>query len=140
MRRASRRAIFLVAASLAGCDQRDSMLPPHPPHGGTAFPLPEGKGFVEVLRHDTPDQAGRTQLVIYFVDSECRPLRSAPTAASFHPRGPRAAKIALKPTHDADPSKAGGLASTPFDDPGDIVGMLSGTIENQPISIAISIR
>jgi hypothetical protein len=97
-------------------------------------------GFVEILRQDAPGQVGQIQLVIYFVDTECKPLPSAPTAAHFQPRGRRTATIALKPTQDADPSKAGGLASTPFDDPGDIVGMLSATIDSKPVSIAISIR
>jgi hypothetical protein len=115
-------------------------LPPPPPHGGTTFPLPDGKGFVEALRQDAPDHVGQTRLVIYFLDMECKPLRSAPTAASFRPRGRGAATIALKPIPDAGPSKAGALASTPFEDPGDIAGMLSATIDGKPVSIAISIR
>ena len=140
MARASLRAVLCLAASLAGCGGPSPTLPPPPPHGGTAFPLPGGKGFVEVLRQDPPDQAGRTQLVVYFIDPERQPLRAAPTVASFQPRIRKAAAIALKPTQDADPSKAGGLASTPFEDPGDIAGTLSATIEGKPASVAINIR
>jgi hypothetical protein len=140
MTRASLSAVFLLAASLAGCDAPKPILPPPPPHGGTAFPLPQGKGFVEVLRQDVPDQPNLTQLVIYFLDAECKPLASASTVASFQPKGRRAAPVALKPTGDADPLKTGRLASAPFGDPGDIVGVLSATIESKPVSIAISIR
>ena len=82
----------------------------------------------------------RTQLVVYFIDPEHQPLRAAPAVASFQPRIRKAAAIALKPTPDTDPSKAGGLASTPFDDPGDIAGTLTATIEGKPTSVAINIR
>jgi hypothetical protein len=140
MMRAWLTALFFAAASLAGCGRPGPNLPPPPPHGGTAFPLPDGKGFVEALRQDAPDHAGRTRLVIYFLDVERKPLRPAPTAASFLPRGRRAANVALGPIPDAGPSEAGGLASPPFDEPGDIVGLLSATIESRPVSIAISIR
>ena len=107
MTRASMMAVVCLAASLAGCDGQRPKLPPPPPHGGTAFSLPEGKGFVEALRQDAPDQAGRTQLVVYFIDLERKPLRSAPAAASFQSRGRKAATLALKPIQDADPSEGG---------------------------------
>jgi hypothetical protein len=77
---------------------------------------------------------------VYFIDPERKPLGSAPTAASFQPRDRKAATIPLNPTQDSDPSKAGGLASSPIDEPGDIVGTLSATIDRQPVSISISIR
>ena len=140
MTRASLTTILCLAACLPGCGGQSPVLPPPPPHGGTAFPLPEGKGFVEVLRQDAPDQAGRTQLVIYFIDPESKPFGSPPTAASFLPRGRKAATIALKPTQDTDSSKSGGLASPPIDEPGDIVGTLSATIDSKPVSVAINIR
>ena len=140
MTRASLSAVFLITSILAGCDSPGPILPPPPPHGGTPFPLPGGKGFVEVLRQDAPDQPGLTQLVIYFLDAECKPLPSASTTASFQPRGRGAAPVALKPVGDADPTKAGGLASAPFRDPGEVVGVISATIDSKPVSVAISIR
>jgi hypothetical protein len=140
MTRASLSAVFLFAAILTGCGPPRPILPPPPPHGGTAFPLPEGKGFVEVLRRDNADQTGLTQLVVYFLDAECKPFRSALTTASFLPRGRGAAPVALKPTGDADASNSGGLATAPFRDPGEIVGVLSATIESKPVSVDISIR
>jgi hypothetical protein len=131
---------FLLAATFPGCGTPFVNLPPAPPHGGTAFALPEGKGFVEVLRQDAPQQPGLTQLVVYFLDATCKPLPSSSTAVSFTPRVRGAETVTLKPIGDADPAKAGGLASTPFQDPGEIVGLLSATIENKPVSIAISMR
>jgi hypothetical protein len=138
--RASLSAVFLAAITLAGCAPPTPSMPPPPPHGGTAFALPDGKGFVEVLRQDTPDKPGQTQLVAYFLDAQTKPLSSALTDVSFLPKGRGAARVTLKPAEDADPAKAGGLASDPFSDPGEIAGMLSATIESKPVSIAISVR
>jgi hypothetical protein len=140
MTRASLSAVFLFAASLSGCDGPKPILPPPPPHGGTAFPLPQGKGFVEVVRQNVPDQPKLTQLVIYFLDDQCKPLPSVSTVASFLPRGRRAASVALKTSGDADPLKSGALSSAPFGDPGEIAGVISATIESKAVSIPISIR
>ena len=138
------RALFssslLCVVSLGGCGSQAIVLPPPPPHGGTAFALPDGKGFVEALRKINPDRPDQSQLVVYFLDAACKPLPTAPTAASFKPRGSKRAQVALKLTADAELQKAGGLACAAFSDPGDIAGVLSATIENKPVSIAISIR
>jgi hypothetical protein len=140
MTRANLLTAFLLAATVVGCGPPKPNLPPPLPHGGLAFPLPEAKGFVEALRQDAPDQPGRTQLVIYFLDAECKPLASEPAAATFKPKGRGASPVVLKPLGNADPSKSGGLASAPFADPGEIVGELSVTIEGKPVSVPINIR
>jgi hypothetical protein len=140
MMRASLSAAFLFAAIVPGCSSRSVNLPPAPPHGGIAFTLPEGKGFVEVLRQEVPEQPGRTRLVAYFLDAACKPVLSALTAVSFTPKGRGAAPGAFKPIGDADLAKAGAMASVPFPDPGEIVGLLSATIENKPVSVAINLR
>jgi hypothetical protein len=140
MLRAILPAAFLFAAILPGCGSPTVNLPPDAPHGGTAFALPEGKGFAEVLRQDAPGQPGFTQLVVYFLDPERKALTSAATAVSFTPKARGATPVALKPIGDADPARAGGLASAPFRDPGEIVGLLSATIENKPVSLAINLR
>jgi hypothetical protein len=67
-------------------------------------------------------------------------MSASATAASFLPKGRKVAPVALKPTGDTDPSKAGGLTSAPFSDPGDIAGVLSATIDRKPVSVSISIR
>jgi hypothetical protein len=68
-------------------------------------------------------------------------LRSGATSASFKPRGGRgAAPVALRPTGEADSPNAGGLASPPLPDPGEIVGVLSAKIESKPVSVDINIR
>jgi hypothetical protein len=132
--------IVAAACCLPGCGQTRTALPPPPPHGGTAFPLPDGKGFVEVIRHDNPDQPGQTQLVIYFMNPECKPMPSAPTNVSFQPRGKNAARIAFKLAADSDPATAGGLASATFADAGDIAGQITATIDSKPVSILINVR
>ena len=140
MTRAFLSAVVLCAASLPGCGPPAVDLPPPPPHGGTAFALPEGKGFVEVLRQDAPEQPGSTQLVVYFLDAERKTLPAVSNGVSFKPKGQGAAPVALKPIGDADPAKAGGFASAPFRDPGEIVGLLSATVESKPVSVAITMR
>jgi hypothetical protein len=140
MTRALLFALFGFAVFSTGCDQSRSVLPPPPPHGGTAFALPQGNGFVEVLKQDAPEQPGQTRLVIYFMDTERKPLRSAPAGVSFHPRGKKAPRISLTPTSDSEPSTASGLASALFADPGELIGSLSAKIDGEPLSIAISVR
>jgi hypothetical protein len=140
MKRDSHLIALLGAAVLAGCGEQSHSLPPPPPHGGTAFPLPEGKGFVEVLRQDVKDQPSQTQLLLFFMDPECRPLSSAPGAVSFQPRGNKGSKIAFAPAGESEASKVGALASTPFPDAGDIGGILSATIDGKPISVAVNVR
>jgi hypothetical protein len=133
-------SIIAVALAMGGCDAPAPVLPPAPPHGGTAFPLPDNKGFVEVLRQDVPGQDGQTQLVVYFIDADRKPLGAGASAASFQPKGKKAAKIALKPIEDPDPAKAGALSSAAFENPGDIAGTLSATIDGKIVSVAISVR
>jgi hypothetical protein len=140
MTQALLRALCIIAAGSPGCTLQELALPPPPPHGGTAYSLPARTGFVEVVRQEAPNRPGQTQLVIYFMDTECKPLRSPPAKAIFEPRGKKAAKIALTPIAVSEPAKAGGLASAPFVDPGDLVGLLSATIDHKPFSISISIR
>jgi hypothetical protein len=140
MMRASLLASFVFAVFSTGCDQSRSVLPPPPPHGGTAFPLPQGKGFVEILKLDAPEKPGQTRLVIYFMDAERQPLLSAPISASFQPRGKKAAKISLAATGDSEPSNGSRLASALFTDPGELIGTLSAKINGELLSIAVSIR
>jgi hypothetical protein len=124
---------------MLGCGQERPTVPA-PPHGGTAFVLPQGIGFVEVLRQDDREQPGRTKLLVYFIDPELKPFPFAPTAVTFQSKGRNAAKIALTPAPDGDPAKAGGLASEHFEDPGDIVGTLAATIDSKPVAVSISVR
>jgi hypothetical protein len=139
------RTLFLLllvpcAGIVAGCGAPTVKLPPSPPHGGTAFALPEGKGFVEVVRQEAPGKPDHTQLVVYFLDNEAKPLSSLPSAVSFKLKDRGAAALALKSMADANPPQPGALASTPFRDPGEIAGMLSATIESKTFSVAVSLR
>jgi hypothetical protein len=138
--RAVLAGVVLLVAPLAGCGSPRPDLPPAPPHGGTAYVLPGGGGFVEVLRQDAPERPGQTQLVVYFLDARREPLRPAPTSASFRPKARNATPVSLKPTGDADPTRSGGLASESFGDPGEIAGVLSAMVGDRPVSVAINIR
>jgi hypothetical protein len=114
MRRLSLFLVILAVVLSPGCDGPKPVLPPPPPHGGTAFPLPQRNGFVEVLRQEAPDQPGQTRLVVYFLDSACKPLPSAPSDATFQPRGVRSSRVMLTSMKESDPQKAGGLVSPPL--------------------------
>jgi hypothetical protein len=133
-------SIVAAACCLPGCGRTQIALPPPPPHGGTAFALPERTGFVEVFRHDDSNQPSQTQLVIYFMNPECKPLPLAPTNVCFQPRGKNASRIAFKLTADSDPATAGGLASATFTNDGDIAGDITAMIGSKPVSIPINIR
>jgi hypothetical protein len=133
-------AVLVVAAILSGCSSPGVDLPPSPPHGGTAFALPDGKGFVEVVRQDAAGQPGFTQLFVYFLDAERNTRPSASITASFKPRDRGAEPVTLKPIGDADPAQVGGFTSAPFRDPGEIVGLLSATFASQPLSVAVNLR
>ena len=129
-----------AALFLAGCGQATVKLPPPPPHGGTAYSLPDGKGFIEVLRQEVPDQPSQAKLVVYFLDADCRPLSSTPGAVAFEPRGKTSMKVAFTPAGASDAANAGALTSAPFPDSGDIGGTLSATIDGKAISVAVSVR
>ena len=133
--------IALLAASLAGCNSSQPILVPKSPHGGVLFVLPDGSGRVEVVREDDPAKPDKVQIVVYFLDEKFQPLEPTPTAVSFKPKAPRnAPKVELKPTGDADPAKASGLASPPLDNIGSVAGELSATVASKPYTIPINVR
>jgi hypothetical protein len=131
---------LVFAVVLPGCGAPAVSLPPPPPHGGTAYTLPHGKGFVEVVRRDATDRAGRTELVVYFLNAERKTLPSAASNVSFAPKERNAAALKFQPIGVADSADAGGLASAPFDDSGEIVGLLSATIDGETVAISVNLR
>jgi hypothetical protein len=133
--------ICLLTATLAGCTPSQPKLVPTSPHGGTLFVFPEGNGRLEVVREDNPDKPDKVQITVYFLDEAFKPLDPMPTAVSFKPKAPKnAPKVELKPTADADPAKASGLASPPLDNSEPVAGEISATIGGKPITIPINIR
>jgi len=140
MTRASLSAALLLATTLAGCGPPRPILPPPPPHGGEAFALPEGKGFIEVVRRTVADKADLSRLSLYSLDAEMKPMTPSPTAATLKGRGRGGKSIDFKPSTDTDPSKAGGLESPDIPDQGAIDGELSMTIDGKPVTLSISVR
>ena len=131
----------LMAAALVGCTRTPPTLVPKSPHGGVLYGVPDAKGWLEIVREDDPDKPIKTRIVAYFLDDHFRPLEPRPTAVFFAPKAPRGAPtVELKPTSDADPSKASGLVSPPIDNSGSIAGELSATIGGKTIATAINIR
>jgi hypothetical protein len=135
-----RLVAYLVAASLSGCGHPQAPLTPSAPHGGILVKLADGRSVAEVVRRDAPDKPGRTQLFVYYYDADLKPMTPAPTAATLKPKGRGARSVELKPTGDPDPSKAGELASDPFEATGDVSGELSATIGGKPVAAVINLR
>jgi hypothetical protein len=138
--RKSARAACILAACLAGCGQTQIPLTPKSPHGGALVKLPDGRAVAEIVRQDTADKPGQTRLLLYYYDAELKPMTAAPTAATLKPKGRGATPVEFKPTGDADPAKAGELASSTFQADGDVAGEISAIIDGKPVAVAISIR
>jgi hypothetical protein len=133
--------LILSVFVFVGCEPGAPSVKPGPetPHNGVLFPIPDGQGFVEILKQPVSGNAKQSQLVAYFLDSYKKTLAATPTAVALKTLD-SAAPIEFKPTGEADPSKAGALASNPFPDRGDIGGDLSATIDGKTITVAISLR
>ena len=123
----------LVAAALAGCGGSPPPLTPPSPHGGMMLDLPDGRGVVEVVRQEAPDQPGRSRLLVYFLDAGLKPMTPSPASATLKPKQPRGVTIELKPAAD-------GLESPPFEAPGGIEGELTATVGGKPTAVTIGIR
>jgi hypothetical protein len=130
----------VVAATLASCGPAEPVIGPTAPHGGTLAGLPDDLGKLEIVRQDVWGKPDQVRLILYFLDPDGKPMTPAPTSAALKPKEPRGQTVGFKPTTDADPSKAGALASTPFATSGDISGELSSIIGGKPISVTITVR
>jgi hypothetical protein len=157
-----RKYNILLSIGLAvlspGCSSTDSAATitssPVPPHRGTMIPLPDSKGFVELLnepevsdrRHPEP-----TSIVAYFLEPDGKaPLIAAPsdvifvvesaTASGGRRNAGSSARVELSAQAKADdPLAAGRFASKPG--PYDLTalrGTLSARIAGQQISSAFS--
>jgi len=138
--RPSRLLYVLPVASLAGCSTGPPEIMPKAPHGGAIVALPGNPNSIEVLRQESPDHPGKARLLVYGLDADLKPLTPAPTSATLKPRGRRVKSLELRPTNDSDPSRAGELATEPFEDPGEVSGELTITIGGKPASVEIGVR
>jgi hypothetical protein len=71
---------------------------------------------------------------------DCKRLDSVPTAVSLQCRGKRAAKVAFTPTAPSGAAETGSFTSAPFEDSGEIGGILSATLSGKPLSVTVSVR
>jgi hypothetical protein len=131
---------FSIAAVLVGCGNRERLVVPSAPHGGTLAGLPDGLGTLEIVRQDLPGATSQTQLVLYFLGPDGRPLTPAPRSATLKPRERGARPIDFRASDAADPSKAAALQSPPLGGRGDVTGELSATLGGKPVNLSISVR
>ena len=136
----SHRSACLIVAALAGCGSPAPSLGLKPPHGGTMFALTDPKGSVEVVRQDVADKPGQSRIFLYYYGPELKPMTPTLTVATLKPKERGASLITFKPTGDADPARAGELASDPFPSADDVAGELSATIDGKPTVVNVNVR
>ncbi len=128
------------ALALGGCGGDQAPTTVASPHGGVLARLPGGQVQVEVVRAAAADRPGWARLYAYYLDADLKPLAQPPASAIWIPKTPGARPVALKATGDADPSKAGELASADFEAAGDLDGELAATVGGKPVAASIPVR
>ena len=130
----------LILAILAGCDGPPNPKPgPATPHNGSLVALPDGLGFVEILKEADPARRGQSKVVAYFLDPSKNPL-AAVTTVSLKSQASGGKAVDFKPAGDAGPAKAGAMISSSFSDRGEVEGDLTATIGGKPITVPINVR
>jgi hypothetical protein len=132
----------LLLVFVAGCEPGAPNLRPGPetPHGGSLFPLPDGQGYVEILKQTTSGRKPQSRIVAYFLGADRKPMAVTPIAVSLKLQAGGTAPVEFKPTRDTDPVKTGGLSSALIPDRDDLGGDLSATIDGKSVTIPISLR
>jgi len=131
----------LTLALLTGCDGGPPVPKPGPatPHNGTLVSLPEDGGFVEIVKEPDSGKKDRAKILAYFLDSSRNPITTV-SAVTLKSKATGNKPIELKPTGDADPAKAGGMATPSLPDVGEIDGELTATIAGKPVTIPLNVR
>ncbi len=150
MHRPAKSLIFLVASALAGCGSIGAPATKALPskagtHGGTAFPLPDGKGYAEVVVEPvkTTKKGRDVVLAMYFVTpDQSAALEPAPTGVTAKMTVPgEAAPLSVTLNPKSLKPKDGRLASEvgPYDHD-EIHGEIQGTFDGKPFTVPIAIR
>jgi hypothetical protein len=152
MREFLRAILFLAAASLPGCGG----ISPAPvaarvnipaPHGGIISPLPDNRGYGEVLLEPPPKPGGKaagSAIVVYFLGPDGKsPMAPLPSSVSVSYTIDRATKtVNLSHKPNADDSAGHSRFAT---DPlilaeNRLEGDLNATIKGGAVSLPITIR
>lgn len=149
LRLAKPLALMLVAA-IVGCGAVGTTavtsLPSKPgTHGGTAFPLPDGKGYAEVVLEPVKSsKKGRdVVLAMYFVKpDQSAALEPAPTSISAKmtvpgESTPITATLTPKSLKPNDGRFATEVGPYDYDE---IRGEITGTFDGQPFNVPIAVR
>jgi hypothetical protein len=99
-----------------------------PPHAGNLIPLPEGGGFVEVVK-----KTGGASFY-FFKDSSYTPFTPAPSSATLTTANGK--KVELKADGDAIVTPPG----TPLSKGGEVEGVLSVDLGGKTQSIPLGVR
>ncbi len=67
-------------------------------------------------------------------------IAPAPTEATFKGQASGNKPVPLKPVAGSDATQAGGLASEPINDRGEIEGELTATVGGSPVTVPILVR
>ncbi len=138
MARAGCYVLLLFAGMAAGCGSSsltDATGPP-PPHGGTLFRLPEGKGFVEVVKKEAGASKENItgEASFYFLNKDgTTPYSAGPTTGSLTVGK---TKVTLKSEGDALVTPSG-PALFPK---GGVDGALTFELDGKTVTIPLGLR
>ena len=133
--------IPVLAVLISGCGGPSISRPgPTSPHNGTLVDLPEGRGFAEVLKQPASGKAGQLKVVVYFLGPDRGPMTPAPSAVTIKGSATGNKPVKLEPPGAGDPANAGGFASPPMADRGELDLELAATVGGQAVTVPVSVR
>jgi hypothetical protein len=147
MPRAILPAVCLLLACVFGCGEGSSSSTKAgvtPPHNGQIFPMPEGRGLVEVVSETTAQPSRRradSRLIAYFLQADGAPLSPAPTDVKLtFNQGGKSKTVDLAPKSDG--ASAGGFAtpSGQYVTSEGLTGEIAANLGGQAVRVPISIR
>jgi hypothetical protein len=138
MLKTARAGRFMWLGILIGCGgvPSTSNPGPPPPHGGTIISLPNGKGFVEVVKKSGTSRAVPTtsEVAFYFFKDTSTPYSPAPTVGTLTVNKNK--KVVLKTEGDALVTPPG----PPLFENADVDGALSVDLAGGPVTIPLGLR
>ncbi len=141
-----RPTLLVLLGFVLGCGNSDAPRVPAfsgPPHNGALFPMPDDKGWVELVvkpigRAGASEAMPRSQITVYFLKPELS-SEFSPSDARITLELPDGSKtVELKP----DTAAKGGFSSVPgsYGNPNEFEGEVLATIDGQSLTIPIAVR
>jgi hypothetical protein len=149
MSRITRSILLMGWCAVAGCGGGSAATfpTPTPSHGGAVSPIPDNRGYVEVVAVPADTAKGKrpsTQLVAYFLKTDAQTAMDAGvsnvTATLNLPEGEKS--VPMTPwVKSGTPQKAAFISPAGvYGDSERVDGKLKATLDGKPVEIAFGIR